>query len=115
LTVLRRLTSEYDLLFLTFIFFLNHLSCCPSLNISFNISLCISLCLYNSICSGSSGSQDEAPLHHACTLLGVPVEQLKEALISIESIARGEKIRREYKTTQSYDCRDALAKVGPLA
>ena len=39
------------------------------------------------------------------------LKPIVEVLTSIESVAKGECIRRSYKQSQAYDCRDALAKV----
>ena len=41
------------------------------------------------------------------------VEQadLAEVMLGLNTVTRGEHIRRLYKADQAYDCRDALAKV----
>jgi hypothetical protein len=41
----------------------------------------------------------------------VELADLEEVLLGLNTVTRGEHIRRLYKTDQSYDCRDALAKV----
>ena len=50
-------------------------------------------------------------LANVASLLDVPVDRLTEALLGINTVTRGEKIRRLYNASQSYDCRDALSKV----
>eukprot|EP00045_Choanoeca_perplexa_P014765 m.175694 g.175694 ORF g.175694 m.175694 type:complete len:1225 (+) comp16788_c0_seq1:101-3775(+) len=53
---------------------------------------------------------DRAPLQTAAEFLGVEAADLEEVLLGLNTVTRGEHIRRLYKCDQAYDCRDALAK-----
>ncbi len=67
--------------------------------------------------AGDEGHVSLAPgpaLRNAATLLDVPADRLESALLGINTITRGETIRRLYTRAQAGDCKDALIKVCAL-
>lgn len=53
-------------------------------------------------------------LGYAANLIKVDSAALEKSLVGMDTVTRGEKIRRFYKTDGAYDCRDALSKVGAI-
>lgn len=51
------------------------------------------------------------PVNKVAQLLKVDAAALADVLLGVNTVTRGEKIRRVYKQNQAYDVRDALAKV----
>lgn len=56
------------------------------------------------------GEASEVAIGHAAGLLGLEGATLASVLLGLNTVTRGEKIRRLYTTVQAYDCRDAVAK-----